>query len=124
MNFDSNPNKSNLRLGEKKEKDKKEHLVLGNGCEAVGPGLVRTFLVFTELPIHIEYQVSSMPLLELGQIIDLDLSLRHPKNTKKVRKIQGSYIILNRKLKYESNGRPSRKGFSQYLEMKMFGLHT
>jgi hypothetical protein len=81
-------------------------------------------MVFTELPIHIEFQVAPLPILDPGRVIDLDLSLRHPKDPRKVRKVQGPHIVSSSKLRYESDGKPSRRGFSQYLEMKIFGLAT
>jgi len=121
----SNTDINSTSEASKQEAKAKEHWVLeGEHKASEGSGLVRTFMVFVGLPIHIEYQVAPMPILDSGRIIDLDLSLRHPKDPRKVRKIQGPHIVSSSKLRYESDGRPSRKGLSQYLEMKIFELAT
>jgi hypothetical protein len=75
---------------------------------------VKTFLIFTDLPKHIEWRVSDFPILQEGESIDFDMNLINPRDTKRTRKISGSYIISRRVLKY-STTKPS--GFSQYLEL-------
>jgi hypothetical protein len=79
-------------------------------------GGVRTYFVFVDLPQHIEFRVTDMPILQKGMEIELDMSLRHPRNIRKVRKIEGVHTVLRRLLKY-STTRASSMGLSQYIEL-------
>ncbi len=77
-------------------------------------GLVRTFFVFLDLPVHIEFAVSPMPIMSEGLVIDMDMVLRNPKDPRKTREVRGPHLIHHVKLTYKSSGRTS--GFSQYVE--------
>ncbi len=79
-------------------------------------GLLRTFFIFSDLPQHIEYRASDMPLMPEFLTIALDLSLRNPRNPKKSRRILGDYQITKNTVKYSSCD-PSRMGMTQYLEL-------
>lgn len=85
-------------------------------------GLVRTFLVFLDLPVHYEFRASEMPLLEEGTKIEFDLELRNPKDPKRVRKVQGEYRVQRRKLVFGTS-KPSVMGLSQYLELSPSNPH-
>lgn len=108
-----NTNKTNDKEQEEK--------VLGE-VEKTESGLIRTYLVFLDLPVHIEYKVGNFPLLNVGRIIEFDLSLRHLKDPKRIKRVQGPYIIECQRLKYVSDGKPSARGLSQYLEIKPFKI--
>lgn len=79
-------------------------------------GLVRTFLVFLDLPVHVEFRATNMPLLSTGTVIDFRLSLRNPKDPKRLRRIEGEYEILRKRLIYQTE-KPSVRGLTQYLEL-------
>lgn len=78
----------------------------------MGQGLVRTVLVFTDLPVHIEFAAQPMPLLEKGTVLDFDLVLSDPRDTRKRRHVSGDYEVAARKLRYSS-----KSALSQYLEL-------
>lgn len=80
------------------------------------PG-VRTFLVFLDLPKHVEFRAGGFPLLEVGAEVDFDLTVKDPKSLGKPREVKGLYRVKRRVLKY-STGRASKSGFSQYLEFE------
>jgi hypothetical protein len=80
---------------------------------------MRTFLIFLDVPKHVEYQVSDWPVMNMGQQINVKTVLRDPQNLKKSKKIDGIYIIKNVNLNY-SLDRTSRSGLSQYIELEPF----
>lgn len=72
-----------------------------------------TFLVFTDLPKHIEYRALPMPVLEDGGVIRFDrMRLVDPTDRKRVRFVEGEYEILHRRLVYNTTS-----GLLQYLEL-------
>ena len=76
----------------------------------------RTVLVFTDLPRHIEHQIGSWPNLQLGEEIEIDdLTIKNPKDTKRIRKLNGTYKVSNKTLKLQSKRSPL--GLIQYLEL-------
>jgi hypothetical protein len=75
---------------------------------------VTTFLIFTDLPKHIEWRVDGFPVLQEGEIIEFDMNLVNPLNMKRSRKVNGNYVISRKILKY-STTKPI--GFTQYLEL-------
>lgn len=77
---------------------------------------VRTFLVFLDLPKHLEFRVGGFPLLEVGAVVDFDLVIKGS-GERKPREVKGPYRVKRRVLKY-STGRASRSGFSQWLELE------
>lgn len=79
-------------------------------------GLVRTFLVFMDLPVHYEYRAGEWPLLSENTVIEFDTVLRSPENPKLERRIGGSYRVKPI-LRY-STVRPGRNGLTQYLELR------
>lgn len=79
---------------------------------------MRTYLVFLDLPMHIEYRVNDMPLMPEGVVIHFKIDLRHPRNPKRIRKIDDKYKIENRRLIYSSVESGSQ-GISQYLELAL-----
>lgn len=75
-------------------------------------GSVRTFLVFTDLPKHIEYAARPMPVLPDGVVIRIDrIPLRDPSDRRRVRLVEGEYEV-RRRLVYEP-----ASGLVQYLEL-------
>lgn len=80
-----------------------------------GSNKLRTFLVFLDLPIHCEYRVSDMPILQEGVVIEFFLSLKDPQ-TGKSRKVEGPYKVSRCKLIYRTD-KPSISGLSQYIEL-------
>lgn len=83
-----------------------------------GSGLVRTFLVFVDLPVHIEFRAHPMPIMSKGLILDFDMTLTNPVDRRRKRKIDGPHEVCDVRLKY-SSGPP--EGLSQYLELKAVG---
>jgi hypothetical protein len=77
---------------------------------------VRTKLVFVDLPVHYEFQISDLPLLEEGLIIEFVLNLQDPRS-KRSRRIEGPHKIIRRKLVYTTE-KPSNAGLTQYLEVQ------
>lgn len=77
---------------------------------------MNTFLVFTDLPIHVEYRVEDWPLVYKGLEIIFKINLVNPRDVKKVRKINGKYKIISHKLMY-SNDKSFASGLSQYIEL-------
>jgi hypothetical protein len=87
------------------------------------PGAVsalRTFLVFLDLPKHVEFRVEGWPLLEEGTVVNFDLQVKERPDSRKPRDVVGPYRVKRRVLRF-STGRPSRSGLSQYLEMEPSG---
>lgn len=78
---------------------------------------VRTFLVFLDLPKHVEFRTDGFPLLEVGAVVDFDLTVKDPQSAKKPRELKGPYCVKRRVLKF-STGRASKSGFSQFLEFE------
>lgn len=74
---------------------------------------VRTFLVFRDLPIHVEYRVGNMPIVPEKTEIVFKISLRHPVSHDRVRKVDGTYTVAKRRLIM------SDKGLTQYLELDL-----
>lgn len=87
----------------------------------VGPpgasGSLRTFLVFLDLPKHVEFRVEGWPLLDEGTVVDFDLRVKDSPSARKLRDVIGPYRVKRRILRFVT-GRPSRQGLSQYLEME------
>lgn len=79
-----------------------------------GPGgSLRTYLIFTDLPKHIEYRVHDMPLMPEKASIRFDrVSLRDPSNPRRVRVVDGDHHVLHRRLVYSGTS-----GLLQYLEL-------
>ena len=77
---------------------------------------LRTVIVFTDVPKHIEFRVSDWPLLDEGVVIEMDVELKNPKDPSRVRKIQGEYVVEKKRNKHSSKS-GSTNGFTQYLEM-------
>lgn len=84
----------------------------------VESGSVRTYLVFQDLPVHVEYRIGDMPLIPEGTVICFKVNLKHPRDPKRIRKIDGSYEIVKRRLVY-SLEKPGSQGLSQYLELNL-----
>jgi hypothetical protein len=76
---------------------------------------VRTFLIFLDLPRHVEFRTDGFPVLEEGAVVDFDLTVHDPKGVGKPRELKGPYRVKRRVLKF-STGR-AKGGFSQYLEL-------
>lgn len=74
---------------------------------------MKTFLVFTDLPKHIEYRALPMPLMPEGTVIRFNpMRLTDPTDRKRVRTVEGGYRILNRRLVYDTT-----HALLQYLEL-------
>lgn len=81
---------------------------------------LRTFLVFLNLPKHVEFRVEGWPLLTEGTVVDFDLQVKESPSVRKPYDVVGPYRVKRRVLRF-STGRPSRAGFVQYLEMEPSG---
>lgn len=92
--------------------ERQEHSVVPVG-NAVA--VLRTFLVFLDLPWHYEFRVSEMPLIPEETVIEFNLSLRDPQ-TGHTRLMEGPYKVCRRKLAYRTD-KPSLLGLTQYLEL-------
>ena len=79
---------------------------------------VRTYLVFQDLPVHVEYKSSDMPLIPEGTLIHFKIGLKHPKDFKRIREIDGTYEVVKRRLIY-SLEKPGAQGLTQYLELNL-----
>ena len=84
-----------------------------------GRSVVRTFFVFTDLPVHYEYRVHDMPLIPEGLEIEFDTVLENPKDPTLKRRVSGPYRV-RRKVRY-STSQPSKLGLTQYLELSPVG---
>jgi hypothetical protein len=82
----------------------------------IATGSFRTFFIFLDLPFHFEFRVSNAPLFNVGSSFHVKLNLRNPKDPKRIRKMDGAYLVKNRKIVY-SNEIPSKQGWSQYLSL-------
>jgi hypothetical protein len=57
------------------------------------------------------------PPIEEREEIEFNLSLKNPRNLKKVRRIQGTYKVKKRKFIYSTDD-PAQMGLSQYIELE------
>ena len=102
---------------EAKHQDEEEFEIAAVQSVGVSSGQsVRTFAIFREIPVHFEFGLGYLPIFSKSMVIHFKLDLRNPRRPKKVRRINGPYIISDLKLVY-SNEIPSRSGLSQYLEL-------
>ena len=75
--------------------------------------MLRTFLVFTDLPEHIEYLVQPMPLMDVGRTIRFEeIVLRHPSKPKRQRRVSGDHSVTGVRLVYSG-----AFGLTQYVEI-------
>lgn len=72
--------------------------------------------MFLDVPKHVELRVDGFPLLEEGTVVNFDLQVKEH-GGRKARDVKGPYLVKRRVLSF-STGRPSRTGFSQYLEVE------
>lgn len=77
---------------------------------------MKTFFVFLDIPVHVEYHAGDVPLMLEKTVIGFRASLRNPRNLKQVRKIDGDYEVFRRRLLYSTEGQNA--GLVQYLELK------
>lgn len=89
------------------------------GCPILpDSGLVRTLLVFLDLPLHCEFRAEPMPILPVGFVIEFDkLLVRDPSNLSRGKTVSGPHRVERRKYVYSSK-RPSLLGLTQYLELR------
>lgn len=80
-------------------------------------GSVRTFFVFLDLPTHVEYRVPDMPIMSEGTQIDVEMDVRYPRDPRKMRPLDGPYVVHRRRLIFTTKRRDAM-GLSQYLELK------
>lgn len=73
--------------------------------------------MFLDAPKHFEFRADGIPLLREGDVVDFDLRVKEP-DVRKPREVKGPYRVKRRFLKFSSGDRPSRAGFSQYLEVE------
>lgn len=74
-------------------------------------GLIRTYVVFTDLPVHVELAMSPLPLLEQGAVVEFgEIRVPHPSEDRSW-SVGGPHFLSRRKLTYTS-----KDGLSQYLE--------
>lgn len=76
----------------------------------------RTIVIFTDLPRHIEYRIGDWPILQINDVIDVETSLKNPKDLSRVREVKGKYYVSRRILKYTTKDR-NLDGLTQYLEL-------
>ena len=74
-----------------------------------------TFFVFLDLPKHVEFRASSVPLLNVGDEVEFDLTIRSLKDPKRSIPISGLHRVERRFLKFGGK----RPGFSQYIEWRL-----
>lgn len=74
---------------------------------------VRTYVIFTDLPKHIEFRVENLPTLTVGNLIEFNLLVRDSKFLNKSRKVFGVYEVTSQTLKYGGK----LPGLAQYLEL-------
>lgn len=77
---------------------------------------LKTFLVFKDLPVHVEYRAGDCPLLKKGLQVDFQIDLRNPMNPKKIRKVDGTFVIDRVHLVYSG-----KEGWAQYIELSPVG---
>lgn len=77
---------------------------------------MRTYLIFKDLPVHVEYLVQDMPLIPEGTEIYFKVNLKYPRNPRKIREVDGDFRIVKRRLIYSSE-KPGAQGLTQYLEL-------
>lgn len=77
---------------------------------------MRTFLIFQDLPMHVEYRVDDMQMIPEGTEIHFKIELRHPRDPKRVRNVDGLYLVVKRRLIFSSE-KSSAQGLTQYLEL-------
>jgi hypothetical protein len=80
--------------------------------------LIRTYLVFKDLPVHVEYRVSDMPIVPEGVCIRFKVNLKHPRDLNRIRKVDGNYKVSKRLLVYSFENQ-CNKGLTQYLELDL-----
>lgn len=80
---------------------------------------MRTFAVFLDAPVHVEYRLNDMPLISEGVKIGFKLGLKHPRDPKLIRNVDGEYEVKRRMLRYEPD-KPGAPGLSQYLELALW----
>jgi hypothetical protein len=73
--------------------------------------MIKTYFIFTDLPVHLEYRVHDLPLMQEKTIINFNISLKHPKDPTRIRAVNGEYTVSRNKLMYSSDG------LVQYLEL-------
>lgn len=78
--------------------------------------MLKTFLVFLDLPMHVEYRVHDMPLMPAGVEIHVRATLRNPRNAAQSRKVDDVYSVKRNKTVYSSEGPTA--GLAQYLELE------
>ncbi len=80
-------------------------------------GSIRTFFVFLDLPVHVEFRAPDFPLMEELTVFEIRARLENPNDPRKVRVIEGDlYTVKARKLVYSTLDK-SRMGLTQYLEL-------
>jgi len=79
-------------------------------------GSIRTVIIFTDLPVHLEFRAGNMPLLSPGIELIFDMMTVRDRLKQRSRVIEGTYVVKKRVLRYGS--RPGFQGLTQYLEME------
>jgi hypothetical protein len=77
---------------------------------------MRTYLIFQDLPMHVEYRVDDMQLIPEGTVIHFRIDLKHPRDQKKIRNVNAPYTVVKRRLIFSSE-KSSAQGLTQYLEL-------
>ena len=57
-----------------------------------------------------------MPLISVGFVMEVQANLKHPRDPRKIRKLDGTYVVNRTRIVY-STQKPSRAGLTQYLEI-------
>lgn len=99
---------------EEDEKEEKKETSTLSSVRSSG-GSVRTVFVFLDLPRHIEFQAGELPLIPEGTVVQFDIPVRNPRDTKKTRNVTGPYRVARGVLRY-STSRVGSVGMTQYLE--------
>lgn len=81
-------------------------------------GSLRTFFVFVDFPVHVEYRAGNLPPLPRGTEMRVVADVRDPRPSGGVRKLDALYVVQEQRLVYQT-ARPSLKGLTQYLELKV-----
>ena len=82
-----------------------------------GSGTFPTYFVFLDLPKHIEFRFSDLPLMKEGTKVEFDMNIRNPRDPRRTKRICGLHIISRCVLKCGGK----RTGITQYIEWKSIG---
>ena len=111
----NNSLKENKMKSETTPVESENHHLVINSSNLVNS--IRTYVIFLDIPKHLEIQIDQIPLLQVNDTVEFDLKIKDPRNLDKIWKINGPYLVSKRILKYCSDN-SKLSGLTQYLEFK------